>query len=165
MAETDGIFEREIIVDSEGNEESEFPVAVVDASYFLSAILADFTDGKSQEASAFLSDLIGKNGQIVVPQLFWFELGNVLANAARPKKDGSPAKISRVQLAALERNIADLPIYTDLQPDSEIRLRIRDIALSEGLAYYDAAYLELARRDNVPLKTWDTDLQTAYETT
>lgn len=164
MADNDDIFEREIIIDADGNEEDSLPVAVVDASYFLSAVLADFTDGKSQEASAFLTDLIGKNGQIVVPQLFWFEIGNVLANAARQKKDGSPAHITKVQLAALERNIADLPIYTDLQPNAEIRLRIRDIALSENLSYYDAAYLELARRDNVMLKTWDADLQAAYKT-
>ncbi len=144
--------------------EKEFPMAVLDASYFLSAILADFSDGKSEEAKAFIADLIGKNGQIVVPQLFWFEIGNVLVHAARPKKDGSPAKITRIQLAALERNIAALPIYTDPQPDAEIRLRIRDIALSEGLSYYDASYLELARRDSIVLKTWDEALQAAYDT-
>lgn len=164
MAATDDMFEREIIIDANGNEEASFPVAVIDASYFLSAVLADFNDGKPQEASAFLTDLISKNGQIVVPQLFWFEIGNVLSNAARQKKDGNPAKITKVQLAALERNIADLPIYTDLQPDSEIRLRIRDIALSENLTYYDAAYLELARRENITLKTWDADLQAAFQT-
>ena len=65
--EKESRFEREIIIDAEGNEEKEFPVAVLDASYFLSAILADFSDGKSEEAKAFIADLIGKNGQIVVP--------------------------------------------------------------------------------------------------
>lgn len=164
MTAEDNLFEREIIVDADGNKEESLPVAVIDTSYFFSAVLADFHDGKSQEAAAFLDELISKNGQIIVPQLFWFEVGNVLANAARPKRDGSPARITRVQLAALEQSLSALPIYTDPQPNSEIRLRIRDIALSENLTYYDAAYLELARRDNVPLKTWDGTLQKAYET-
>lgn len=150
-----------IVIDSEGNIEDSLPVAAVDTSYFMSAILSSYTSDESSEAQEFLQDLIEKNGQIIVPQLFWFEIGNVLLNAVKPKKDGSAGRISKVQLDEILMDISALPIYTDLQPDSETRTRILSTALDSNLTYYDATYLELARRKDVPLKTWDKALQAA----
>lgn len=150
-----------IVIDSEGNIEDSLPVAVVDTSYFMSAILSNYTSDESSEAQEFLQDLIEKNGQIIVPQLFWFEIGNVLLNAVKPKKDGSAGRISKVQLDEILMDISALPIYTDLQPDSETRTRILSTALDSNLTYYDATYLELARRKGLPLKTWDKALQAA----
>ncbi len=150
-----------IVIDSEGNIEDSLPVAVVDTSYFMSAILSNYTSDESSEAQEFLQDLIEKNGQIIVPQLFWFEIGNVLLNAVKPKKDGSAGRISKVQLDEILMDISALPIYTDLQPDSETRTRILSTALDSNLTYYDATYLELARRKDLPLKTWDKALQAA----
>lgn len=150
-----------IVIDSEGNIEDSLPVAVVDTSYFMSAILSNYTSDESSEAQEFLQDLIEKNGQIIVPQLFWFEIGNVLLNAVKPKKDGSAGRISKVQLDEILMDISALPIYTDLQPDSETRTRILSSALDSNLTYYDATYLELARRKGLPLKTWDKALQAA----
>ena len=150
-----------IVIDSEGNIEDSLPVAAVDTSYFMSAILSSYTSDESSEAQEFLQDLIEKNGQIIVPQLFWFEIGNVLLNAVKPKKDGSAGRISKVQLDEILMDISALPIYTDLQPDSETRTRILSTALDSNLTYYDATYLELARRKDLPLKTWDKALQAA----
>ena len=150
-----------IVIDSEGNIEDSLPVAVVDTSYFMSAILSNYTSDESSEAQEFLQDLIEKNGQIIVPQLFWFEIGNVLLNAVKPKKDGSAGRISKVQRDEILMDISALPIYTDLQPDSETRTRILSTALDSNLSYYDATYLELARRKGLPLKTWDKALQAA----
>ena len=147
-----------IVIDSNGNLEDSLPLAVVDTSYFASALLSEFTSDESSVSRDFLQDLIQKNGQIIVPQLFWFEIGNVLLNAAKPQKNGAPARITKAQTDAIFMSIAELPIYTDLQPDSEIRARIFSIAQAENLTYYDATYLELARRKDVPLKTWDADL-------
>lgn len=152
-----------IIIDSNGNLEDSLPVAVIDTSYLASALLSDFTSDENLESRTFLQDLIQKNGQIIVPQLFWFEIGNVLLNASKPKKNGTPARITKAQTDAIFMSLAELPIYTDLQPDSEIRSRIFSIAQSENLTYYDATYLELARRKDVPLKTWDSDLARAAE--
>ncbi|MBQ9909250.1 MAG: type II toxin-antitoxin system VapC family toxin [Treponema sp.] len=152
-----------IVIDSEGNIEDSLPVAVVDTSYFMSAILSSYTSDESSEAQEFLQDLIEKNGQIIVPQLFWFEIGNVLLNAVKPKKDGSAGRISKVQLDEILMDISALPIYTDLQPDSETRTRILSTALDSNLTYYDATYLELARRKDLPLKTWDKALQASAE--
>ncbi len=152
-----------IVIDSEGNIEDSLPVAVVDTSYFMSAILSNYTSDESSEAQEFLQDLIEKNGQIIVPQLFWFEIGNVLLNAVKPKKDGSAGRISKVQRDEILMDISALPIYTDLQPDSETRTRILSTALDSNLSYYDATYLELARRKGLPLKTWDKALQASAE--
>lgn len=152
-----------IVIDSDGNFEDSLPVAVVDTSFFMSAILSDYVSDESSQAKDFLQDLIEKNGQIIVPQLFWFEIGNVLLNAAKPKKDGTAPRISKAQLDEILMDIAALPIYTDLQPDSETRTRILSIALEENLTYYDATYLELSRRDDVPLKTWDKALRGVAE--
>ena len=150
-----------IIVNSNGDDETSLPVAVVDTSYFISAILSEYTSDEASEAQAFLQNLIEQNGQIIVPQLFWFEIGNVLLNAVKPKKDGSQGRITKVQLDEILMDISALPIYTDLQPDSETRTRILSTALDSNLTYYDATYLELARRKDLPLKTWDKALQAA----
>lgn len=55
-------------------------------------------------------------------------------------------------------NLQLLPIVTDIQSTGEIRQRIFDLASEHGLSYYDASYLELARRLAVPLKTYDKEL-------
>ena len=153
-------FER-MIIDADGNTEDLLPVAVIDTSYFMSAVLSDYTSDESSEAQSFIQNLIEKNGQIIVPQLFWFEIGNVLLNAVKIKKDGSQGRITKVQLNEILMTISDLPIYTDLQPDSETRTRILQTAIDSNITYYDAAYLELSRRIDVPLKTWDKALQDA----
>lgn len=152
----------EIIIDSDGNEEEYFPVVVVDASFFMSAVLCSYTDDEASGAADFIEELISKNGQIVVPQLFWFEIGNVLLNATKPKKDGSPARITKSQLLQIENLISELPIYTDLQPDSQTRMRIRELAENFGLTYYDASYLELAQRKDLELKTFDAELKNSF---
>ena len=152
-----------IIIDSDGNIEDSLPIAVVDTSYFMSAILASYTSDENSEAQGFLQNLIEKNGQIIVPQLFWFEIGNVLLNAVKPKKDSSAGRITKAQLDEILMAISALPIYTDLQPDSETRTRILSTALDSNLTYYDATYLELARRKDVELKTWDKALQAAFD--
>lgn len=87
----------------------------------------------------------------------------MLLNAVKPKKDGAASRITKLQLLKIEHLIADLPIYTDLQPDFETRARIREIAEEFDLSYYDASYLELALRKDLVLKTFDKKLLEAYK--
>ena len=130
------------IFDSNGNKEESLPLAVIDTSYFMSAILCAYTSDENSEAQQFIQNLIEQNGQIIVPQLFWFETGNVLLNAVKPKKDGTPGRITKAQLDEILMTLSALPVYTDLQPDSETRTRILSTALDTGLTYYDATYPE-----------------------
>ena len=146
------------VFNADGKRESCLPVAVVDTSYLASALLSDYCSDESAESRAFIQDLISKNGQIVVPQVFWYEIGNVLLNASRPRKNGDGARITALQLEDIMLLLGELPIYVDPQPTAEIRARILHIALEQNLSYYDASYLELARRKALPLKTWDAQL-------
>lgn len=140
-----------------------FPACVIDASFLLSAVLDGVVSDELSSARELITDIISQNGQFFVPQLFWFEVGNVLTCASRQKKDSSKPRLSKKQLMDIEYNISQLPISTDLQPSSDIRIRIRDIALEENLTYYDASYLELALRYDLPLYTLDKQLKTAFE--
>lgn len=137
---------------------AEFPLYVFDNSYIASAFLSIYCDDENTEALDFIDNLVSQNGQIYVPQLFWFEFGNVLLNASKPKKSGEPARISQVQLVEIMQLVSKLPIYTDPQPDSDSMQRIMAYAQEYNLSFYDATYLELSRRYNIPLKTYDKEL-------
>ena len=132
--------------------------AVIDSSFFLGAILSEFCDDEEKKARDYISTIIQNNGQIYVPQLFWFEIGNVLTSSIKSKKDGSAGRLSLPQFLTIYQNIRELPIYTDPQPDSETQLRISNLALQYNLTFYDASYLELAIRTSLPLKTFDKEL-------
>ena len=139
--------------------DSELPLCVVDNSYLIAAVLSAYCEDENQNPAEYLESLISNNGQIYVPQLFWFEFGNVLLNAAKTKKDGTKARITQVQLVEIMQLVGKLPIYTDSQPDSQTMQRIMTYAQEYELSFYDAAYLELAKRYNIPLKTFDKQLQ------
>ena len=81
-----------------------------------------------------------------------------MLNASKPKKSGEPARISQVQLVEIMQLVSKLSIYTDPQPDSDSMQRIMAYAQEYNLSFYDATYLELSRRYNIPLKTYDKEL-------
>lgn len=138
--------------------------AVIDASFFLGAFLSEFCNDEEKNARDYISKIIQNNGQIYVPQLFWFEIGNVLTNAVKPKKDGSAGRLSLPQFLTVYQNIRELPIYTDPQSDSETQLRISNLAVQYNITFYDASYFELAIRTGLPLKTFDKELLNCIST-
>jgi predicted nucleic acid-binding protein len=96
-----------------------------------------------------IRSVLSVNGQIFVPSLFWYEVGNTLVTAKRRKRiDGD-------ELLGIEYDLTQLPIATDQTPDAAIRFRIREIAQNSNLDFYDASYVELSRRLNVPLLSFD----------
>lgn len=149
------------MVDCMEQFDSTFPVAVVDTSFMVAAIFSAFSEDENKTAVSFLEDLIQNNGQIYVPQLFWFEFYNVLVTASRPKKDGGAPRLTSEEIQMIETILSDYPIYTEPQPDLVTRMRIREIAEKNNLSFYDAAYYELALRTDVPLKTFDKALLVA----
>ena len=56
-----------------------------------------------------------------------------------------------------------LPIHLDLESDLRILTDVHRLAVTQRLTSYDAAYLELALRRNLPLATLDADLIAACE--
>lgn len=142
-------------------EENSFPCCVIDCSFLAAFLLSDVCSDENNSGTDLVQSIIKNNGQLYVPQLFWYEIGNVLLNASKKNKEGK-ARISIDQKLKIENALANLPIYTDMQPDSEIRNRIYSYASEYGLSYYDASYLELARRYSLPLVTYDEKLLKAY---
>ncbi len=78
------------------------------------------------------------------------------------KKDGA-ARLTNTDVMDIMYDLQCLPIFTDVLPEAQIRQRIYTIAQEHNLSYYDASYLELAHRYNLPLKTYDEDLESAYK--
>lgn len=88
----------------------------------------------------------------LVPRIWWFEMRNLLlVNERRGRLD--PADSDRA-IAILRR----LPIEFDQQIDESSLLAI---ARARRLTAYDAAYLEVARREGLPLATLDATLAAA----
>ncbi len=117
---------------------------VVDASVVIAWLFDDEEEPRSdrvlkrlEEAGAF------------VPQLWHLETRNSLLTAER-----------RGRLSASEVNerldaLKVLPIQTDEEPDLQVAF---DLARMHGLSFYDALYVELARRLSAELATLDAAL-------
>jgi len=122
------------------------PVIVLDTSAAMALFLQEEEGFQIEE---ILNELISSNGQVFVPALFWYEVGNTLVSARNRKR------ITIEELRGIEIDLAELPIITDPLPATAALMRIREIALSKKLSFYDAAYVELSFRLQVPLKSFD----------
>ena len=140
-----------------------FPCIVVDTSFMAAYLLNGFCSDEFSDCIKDIEYILNNNGQFYVPPLFWYEIENVLLYKLRKNKKGQSI-LSKTDIMDILYDLQQLPIYTDLQPDSEIRHRIFDIAEEHNLSFYDATYLELARRYSIPLKTYDEELQNSYFT-
>lgn len=138
-------------------ENTSFPCFVADTSFMAAYLLNGFCDDELYDGIKDIEYVLENNGQIYVPQLFWYEIYNVLLYKTRKNKAGQ-AILSKSDAMDIFYDLQQLPVYTDLQPDGEIRQRIFDLAEEYQLSFYDAAYLELSRRKSLPLKTYDDAL-------
>lgn len=112
-----------------------------------------FEDEASPETDA-LFDRVRNDGAFV-PALWYLELGNVLLQAEKRGRIRAADIAIRLQL------IADLPISVDQETTSRAWHEILTLARTERLTTYDATYLELALRRDVPLMTRDNELSAA----
>ena len=140
------------------NTES-FPCFVVDTSFMAAYLLNGLCDDEFSDCIADVEYVLQNNGQFYVPQLFWYEIYNVILYKTRKNQSG----ITKSDAMDILYDLQKLPIYTEPQADGEIRARIFDLAEEHDLSYYDASYLELARRNNLKLKTYDRDLLEALQ--
>lgn len=91
-------------------------------------------------------------GEAFVPVIWRYEVSAVLA---RSQKDGSIAPVKAEAFLALMQS---LNITLDYESADRIFGNVHRIAVTHGLTSYDAAYLELAIRKNLPLATLDGKL-------
>lgn len=125
---------------------------VLDAS---TALAWCFRDEKSELASHALDRL--ETMEAWVPAIWSLEVANGLLTAERRKR------ISASEASKAMRLLLSLPIIPDpaeRERDFEVAWRI---ARTHQLSAYDAAYLELAIRNNVPLATLDESLRAAAQ--
>ena len=101
----------------------------------------------ANEALARLED-----EEALVPQLWHLELRNCLLVASRRARLTVDMPVERL------RSLRDLPIRTDPEPDLDVAFALAE---KHRLSFYDAIYLELAKRQAAPIATLDKALARA----
>ena len=125
---------------------------VLDASVALSWYLEDEA---SEAADRLLERLAIETA--TVPALWHFEIANVIALAERR------GRVTAARSLEFVTRLTTLGITVDEETTVMAFGRVLDLARSERLTAYDAAYLELAIRLGVPLASKDNDLCAAAE--
>jgi predicted nucleic acid-binding protein len=128
---------------------------VLDASVAVAWCLED-------EATKFTEnvlDLLSGGAEAVVPAIWPVEVANGLLNAERRKR------ILLAQVTALLQRIAGLPIAVLPIDPARAFEHILPVARQQSLSGNDAAYLELALRQGLPLATLDEQLRRAAKST
>jgi predicted nucleic acid-binding protein len=121
-----------------------------------SATLAWIYDEETTAAIRALFDRVADEGAMV-PTLWRLEVANSLTVAMRRHR--IDAEFRRAALA----DLALLDISTDQHTDGQAWRETLHLADRYRLTLYDAAYLELAQRREVPLATLDKDLRAAAQ--
>lgn len=109
-----------------------------------------FDDESEPRADSVLTRLAEE--EAIVPQHWHLEVRNALIVGERRGR----IRPNEVDERLIYLRI--LPVRTDSKPDLEAAFSVARI---HGLSFYDALYLELARRKNLPLATLDGPLGAA----
>ena len=109
-----------------------------------------FQDEQDPRANAAFVRI--KSEEAVVPSLWWSEIRNILIVNERCKR------ITESDTGVFSRDLAGLRIRVDREPEESVVLRL---ARTHRLSVYDAPYLELALREELPLATLDAELTAA----
>jgi predicted nucleic acid-binding protein len=120
---------------------------VIDAS-----IMAAFAFEESANPRIALAMESLESNEAYAPNLFFFEIRNLLVVNERR------GRTTPERSASFLRVLARLPIRLDPTPQDD---DVVALARERNLTVYDAAYLELARREGLPLATLDRALEEA----
>ena len=120
---------------------------VIDASVAIAWLLEDEDTSDTVASLAAAEDV-----ETFVPQLWHFEIRNALLNAERRRR------LHQDQMQERLHYLNALPVKTDSEPDLEAAMAL---ARHHHLTFYDALYLELAKRRNAHIATLDKTLAAA----
>lgn len=126
---------------------------VMDNSIAMRWLLATDKEVDQQYAESVLMSL--NSAQALVPQIWQLEAANVLLSAEKRGQLDAPS------VEAFISHLSSLPITTDYHTYQQVFSRTMSLARAYRLSSYDAAYLELALREGLPLATLDQDLRKA----
>jgi predicted nucleic acid-binding protein len=125
---------------------------VLDASIAISWHLEDEPSPFAERVLELLRD-----DEALVPSIWVLEVTNGLLIAHRRGRINLAGLVQAGELSAR------LPISVHEVPLDAAFGRVLDLARSQDLTVYDAAYLDLALREALPLATADTDLRAAAQ--
>src|ERR1700691_627470 len=100
-------------------------------------------------------DVLESGTEMLTPSIWPLEVANAMLMAERRKR------ITNAQATAFLQRISKLPILVEPIPSSRAFNHILPVARQHQLTEYDAAYLELALREALPLATLDAKLRRA----
>jgi predicted nucleic acid-binding protein len=126
---------------------------VLDCSFVAPLILAE--ENSAEVEKKFLK--IKETDVIYVPQLFWYEIANVMKKAVTRKRITPADAVSSLDL------LSAYSFQIDAETGSAYAIRILEIAGKYQLYCYDASYLELVIRKGGILGTNDQSLARACE--
>jgi len=109
-----------------------------------------FEDERTDATDALLEIL--EKTKAIVPTIWPLEVANVLLFAKRKKRIKENTATDFIDALSL------LPIHIDQSTTSRATHGIFLLAEKTCLTIYDACYLELAKREEIPLATCDIDL-------
>jgi predicted nucleic acid-binding protein len=111
-----------------------------------------FTEEAAELAEALLNRLSNLTDTAIVPALWLYEVVNVTEMAVRK------GRITKDKATAFIESLTDLPIEVENLSRTEVFVSVRAVAERYRLTGYDAAYLELAIRHQLPIAAYDSDL-------
>ncbi len=123
---------------------------VLDCSATLAWVYAEETT----QAVRAVFEVVARGGAWV-PGLWRLEIANVLEMGVRRRRHDADFRDATLADLAL------MPIRLDPETDQHAWAATARLAARHGLTLYDAAYLELARRRDMPLATLDRELRVA----
>jgi len=112
-------------------------------------------EGEDDAHAEWLLESLDTVDSIVVPGIWHLEVVNVLVLGERRKR---LSQNESTQFVAL---LGRFPIEVDTKSQADAMSEVLSIARSSGTSAYDASYLELALRRNLPLATLDIALRKA----
>lgn len=127
-----------------------FQQFIIDTSVVMSWC---FEDEENSYAEAVLDSL--EDGEAFVPGIWPLEVGNVLLVAERKKR------LSRASVVRFLELISSLPLIVEQETPDRILREIVSLAREQGISTYDASYLDLAMRTDLPISTLDASMRKA----
>jgi predicted nucleic acid-binding protein len=109
------------------------------------------------ERNRGLLESLKSTTRALVPALWGFEIANLVWTAQRR------GRVTEGQAAEYVRLLNVLPIEVEFEPLARVFDSVMSLATRYNITVYDASYLELAIRDNLPLATLDTELANAAQ--
>ena len=123
---------------------------VLDTSVAMRWLLASNKASDQKYAESVLKSMV--NAEAVVPNLWHLEAANVLLGAIN-RQDVEIAEVERFTV-----QLENLPVAVDTLTANQVFGHTLSLAKAYRLSSYDAAYLELALREGLPLATLNKDL-------